>query len=95
LGSNYLTKKLLVTFKPLENMERTKTIFCSAENSNVEHELEAFYNANGNLTISINDPKDESGYYFMYIELDRLTAIKLVKQLKKEISYMGSEVTNG
>jgi hypothetical protein len=76
-------------------MERTKIIFCSAENSNCEHDLEAFYNANGNLTISIKDPKDNSGYYFMHIELDRLTAIKFVKHLKREISYMGSEVNNG
>lgn len=76
-------------------MERTKIIFCSAENSSAEHELEAFYNANNNLTLRIKDPKDESGYYDMFIELDKITAVKFVKHIKKEISFMGSEVNNG
>ena len=75
-------------------MERTKIIFCSAENT-AEHELEAFYNANNNITLIIKDPTDNSGYYNMHIELDKITAIKFVKHLKREISYMESEVSNG
>jgi Pyruvate/2-oxoacid:ferredoxin oxidoreductase gamma subunit len=76
-------------------MERTKLIFCSSEKSKNNHELVAHSNSNNEIFLNIYDPRDESGYYNMFIALDKHTAIKLVKHLKREISFiMESEVNN-
>ena len=47
--------------------------------------LEAFHNAENEITISI---KEEDVEYITFISFDRETAIKLVKELKKQISLL-------
>jgi hypothetical protein len=77
----------------------TKIIFCSSEKSEVLHELTAFRNTLNELFIEIADPTDDSGYGKMFIALDKYTAIKLVKHLKREIAEIIEverlEVDNG
>jgi hypothetical protein len=69
-------------------MEKTKTIFCSADVG--ETEMQCYANADNQIFIDISS--GESPYEFQYICLDRPTAIKLVKHLKNEISKL--EVLN-
>lgn len=76
-------------------MDRTKTIFLSSSLSELNYELSAEVNsATNEIFFRINDPSDDSGYYDMFIYLDRKTAIKFVKHLKREISYIESEDNN-
>ena len=75
-------------------MERTKLIFCASErmdDADSGHDLECYLNSENEIFIGIGDPSEFVTYQFTC--LDRLTAIKLVKHLKREISKM--EVTNG
>ena len=71
-------------------MERIKTIFCSSEKSDVNFEMECFKNARNEIYIQIKNPENE--HEFMFICLDRKTAIKFSKLLRREISYIESEV---
>ena len=77
----------------------TKIIFCSSENSEVNHELSCFRNTHNEIFIEIADSTDYSGYGKMFIALDKYTAIKLVKHLKREIAEIIEgerlEVDNG
>lgn len=70
-------------------MANVKVIYLCSEHP--ETEMQMFYNSNNKIFISIGmnsiDP------YF--ICLDRQTAIKFSKDLRREISYMESEVDNG
>lgn len=75
-------------------MERTKLIFCASERLNDvdgANDLECFINDNNEIFIGIGSITDPIPYSFTC--LDRLTAIKLVKHLKREIAKM--EVDNG
>jgi len=77
-------------------MERVSLIFHGTENSREDVKLEAFCNQNDEISIKITDsffePKRIS-----FITLDRSTAIRFVKHLKKEISLIQplNENTNG
>lgn len=67
-------------------MERTRLIFLSSELSDIQTQLTAGTNeATNELFMSINNIENDN---FEYIFLDRLTAIKLVKHLKREIGKM-------
>lgn len=70
-------------------MERIKTIFCSSEKSEVNFEMECFKNTQNEIYINIKNPENEDE--FMFICLDKKTAIKFCKLLKREISYIESE----
>lgn len=70
-------------------MANTKLIFQGTSKSKTEeHELQIFYNTNNEIYISI-ELKNE---YPSFICLDKPTAIKLHRELKKQISYMREEV---
>ena len=74
-------------------MANTKLVFLGTDRSKTDNvELEAFSTTFNELFISINN----SGEHFdqcKHICLDRETAIKLVKNLKLQISFL--EVKNG
>jgi len=73
-------------------MANIKLIFQGSEKSNTDdHELNCFYNANNEIYLSI----DNKVFPETHICLDKLTAVKLVKHLKLQISYIESEVSNG
>lgn len=67
-------------------MENVKLIFLSSELSGIETEVECYCNVNNQILIKISESDDHSD--FKCVSLDRDTAIKLVKNLKKEISYL-------
>jgi len=72
-------------------MENTKIIFCSSKEDD-HSEMQAYINTQNELFITIENELHQ----FSYITLNRETAIKFVKHLKKEISYMiESEEENG
>ena len=72
-------------------MEKTRIVFCSSKDDD-STEMEAFVNTNNELYIKI----EIDDTMFGYITLNKQTAIKFVKHLKREISYiMESEVKNG
>lgn len=71
-------------------MAKIKTTYlCSVQQ---ETEMKMHLNADGLIFMQIDDG---SGYVPSWICLDRATAIKFCKDLKREISYMESEVNNG
>ncbi len=77
-------------------MEKTKTVFCSSDLSEVNHEMLAYANSKNEIFINIYDPNENNGYDNQFIALDLLTAIKFVKHLKKEIAIIKDmEVNNG
>jgi hypothetical protein len=74
-------------------MAKTKLVFLGTERSETNGmELEAYCTVNDEIYISITDNTLHIPE-FNEIFLDRLTAIKLVKNLKQEIAKM--EVDNG
>jgi hypothetical protein len=74
-------------------MERIKTIFCSSEKSGVNYEMQCFKNTQNEIYIQIKNPEDEREE-FMFICLDKKTAVKFSKLLRREISYIESEVSD-
>ena len=62
-------------------------IFSSTKESGLETKLETFVNAYGHLTIKIE------GDGLQAISLERESAIKLAREIRKQISFM--EVANG
>lgn len=69
-----------------------KTVFTSSEKSEVNRVLECFYNSRNEIYLEIYDsdnPEDISCHQF--IALDKETAIKLAKELRKQISFIESE----
>jgi hypothetical protein len=75
-------------------MANTKLIFCGSQDSETqEHQLKCYANTKNNIYLSI----DTGNYYGnSFICLDRSTAIKLHRELKKQISFLTeSEVNNG
>lgn len=71
-------------------MANVKLIFQGTERSETyDDELQVFTNTFDELTVIIN------GSHLTMICLDRETAIKFAKEVRKQISYMESEVDNG
>jgi hypothetical protein len=69
-------------------MEKTKIVFCSSDNSDVNHEMLAYANTKNEIYIDIYNPDENNGYENQFICLDLITAIKFVKHLKKEIAII-------
>jgi len=74
-------------------MANVKLIFSGSENSGTEHhDLVCYLNANNEIYISI----DMQNWEPSFIALDKATAIKLHRELKKQISFItDEEVSNG
>lgn len=85
--------KLLVIFKPLQIMAKVKILFYGTERSETElSELEVFANVHNEIFISI----ENHDYPASFICLDKLTAARLVRELKKQIGLLlESEANNG
>lgn len=68
-------------------------IFRGAIDSNTEaNQLEVYANARGNIHISIKEPNNK---YATTINLSKSTAIRFHRELKKQISFIESEVNDG
>lgn len=66
-------------------MENYRLVFYGTERSKTQDtELDVFANNSNEIYISIENN------YPQHICLDRLTAIRLVKELKKQIGYLNS-----
>lgn len=75
---------------------RVKTIFCSSEKSDVNHELDCYCNYNNEIAIFITDPEHRDDLSFsQFIAFDRETAIKFSKHLRREIAKIEREVNVG
>lgn len=73
-------------------MANVKLVFQGSEKSETEnHELVAYANVDNEIYIRIS-VGDE--FIPRFICLDKSTAVKLVKELKLQISYLESEVPN-
>ena len=69
-------------------MANVKLIFCgSGQSGTEEHTLAAYCNSNKELFISI-DMNFGDDYSNAYLCLDKSTAIKFSKELRKQISYL-------
>jgi hypothetical protein len=66
---------------------RVRTIFCSSELSGHLSELEVYANDKNEIYISISE-SPEDPFRSQFIALDRDTAIKFSKVLRKEISAL-------
>lgn len=74
-------------------MADVSIIFKGCLNSSTkENQLEVFANVSNKITISLFDPINN---YPVIIQLNRETAIKFHRELKKQISFLESEVENG
>ena len=76
-------------------MEKVSLVFHSNDVDEPQVQLTAFCNINNEIYLEI---RDKSKYNeISYITLDRLTAIRFVKHLKKEISFINplNEDSNG
>ena len=71
-----------------------RTVFVSSEKSDYNSELEVYYNAFNEIYISIYVPGGDA-HESQYITLDKETAIKLAKTLRREISFIREEDSNG
>lgn len=72
---------------------KVRTIYCSDDES-YKTELLAYANTQNQIFIQIYDPEEESSYYSQHIVLDKKTAIRLVKDLKRQISLLEDGGTN-
>lgn len=66
-------------------MTNIKTIYCS-DDQDYESELVAYANDKNQIFIQISSPNDV--YDFQHIVLNKYTAIKLVKDLKRQIGFI-------
>jgi len=64
-----------------------KTVYCSDDATHAT-EMVAYHNTSNQIFISVHDPDDDTGYYSQFITLDKKTAIRLAKDLRREISYL-------
>lgn len=79
-------------------MAKVKTIFVGANNSNTcFNELECYYQqGSNNIVIGIYDLNLCKDGTPAFIDLDRSTAIKLSKELRRQIALIqGEEINNG
>lgn len=68
-------------------MANIKLIFQGTERSKTnENELEVFVNIHNEIVLDMKES---------LIALDKSTAVRLVRELKKQIGYLESEVYNG
>lgn len=68
-------------------------IFRGAIGTNTEeNKLEVFWNTTNKITISILEANSD---YPVLVNLSKETAIKFHRELKKQISYIEREVSNG
>lgn len=68
-------------------MANVKLIFQGTERSGTnENELEVFVNIHNEIVLDMKEN---------LIALDKSTAVRLVRELKKQIGYLESEVNNG
>ena len=72
---------------------RTKTIYLS-DDPKINHELVCFNNTFNRIFIEITDSDDGTGYGSMFITLDKSTAIRFVKDLKRHIAQLEEEEDN-
>lgn len=73
-------------------MANTKLSFYGTKNSETEnHSLSCFSNIHNEVYLEI----DMLNYSKSFICIDKSTAIKLHRELKKQISFLESEVYNG
>lgn len=71
-------------------------IFKGSENTlTEENQLQVYCNINNKITISIYDENVNNYGYPTIICLNKQTAIKFHRELKKQISFIESEVQNG
>lgn len=73
-------------------MANTKLVFLGQDPVLTGMELITFANVDNQICIQLEDTISNS---FEYIYLDRATAIKFHRELKKQISFLESEVDNG
>ena len=72
----------------------TKTVYVSADEEYVT-ELITHTNYANQIYIEIYKAGDQDNmYYLQHIVLDKQTAIRLVKDIKRQISYLKDEVSN-
>jgi predicted ATP-dependent endonuclease of OLD family len=78
-------------------MANLKTIFLGAEGTGTEeNQLECFCNISNKISITIFDESVNNYGYPNVIQLDKNTAIRLSKELRKQIALIEeSEVYNG
>lgn len=77
-------------------MANVKLIFQGTEQSSTnEMGLQCYLNSNNEIFIKIVDYECDHGYGTQLICLDKQTAIKLHRELKKQISFIREEVNNG
>jgi hypothetical protein len=70
-------------------------IFKGSLNSGCEEtQLQVYCNVSNRITISIFDENVENHGYPVIIQLSKETAIKFHRELKKQISFIESEVNN-
>ena len=77
-------------------MAKVKTIFVGANNSNTNfNELECYFeHYSNNIIITILDV--EKSEFPVSIELDKSTAVRLSKELRRQIALIqGEEINNG
>jgi hypothetical protein len=68
-------------------MANVKLIFQGTEKSKTdENELEVFVNIHNEIVLDMKE---------CFIALDKSTAVRLVRELKKQIGFLESEVYNG
>lgn len=74
-------------------MARVKTIFVGTESSETEKQhMECYSNHANEIYISIEDSESGTIYDSQFICLDKATAIKLHRELKKHISFLTDEL---
>lgn len=66
----------------------------SLDSGTEENQLQVFCNVSNNITISILDENNNNYGYPTIISLSKSTAIKFHRELKKQISFLESEVEN-
>jgi hypothetical protein len=77
-------------------MENVTLIFKGSEESGTDKiELICECNIFNEITISLKDIEEIEPYNFQYISLSKQTAVRLVRELKKQIGFIESEVLNG
>jgi hypothetical protein len=70
-------------------MERMKILFYGTDRSDSEnHTIEIFANSFDEIFIEINNENSHNGLDSQFICLNKQTAIKLVKELKKAIGQL-------
>jgi len=60
-----------------------------------EHELEVFVNVDNEIHIRITDTESQHAFNHQHICLDKWTAIKFHRELKKQISFIKEDLCDG